>query len=236
MTELTLLVFLILFLGLQMVMKYYRFEIVPEHHHQKNRSVDPYSITCIPHILNFSAKAQNAALILSCRQKQARNPRNSTVGPNESPEEFSKWIQAWRTFPIVSVVPEERKTFKVTFVVSNQCSRNGIVSVNIRHSPYWKQRNFWGCLIVPKFSSHPACLSTRLVVFAVYLRDWAETTAARLITFPLTAWSHSRPVVFSCMDSDRYSTCCMWIGLSLASNWKVLLQQRWHLCSISVIL
>lgn len=72
-------------------------------------------------------------------------------------------------------------------------------------------------LIVPGFSSHPAYLSTRLVVFSVYLWDWAETTAACLITFPLTAWSHSRPVVFHCMASECYSTCCTCISFSLSS-------------------
>lgn len=95
------------------------------------------------------------------------------------------------------------------------------------------KNNFWGLFNCPQFSSHPACLSTRLVVLSVYLRDWAETTAACLITFPLTRWSHSRPVVFCCMDSDSYSTCCIGISWSPTSDWKkALLQWQWDLHSV----
>lgn len=64
----------------------------------------------------------------------------------------------------------------------------------------------------PQFSSHPARLSTRLVVFCVGLRDRAETTAACLFTFPLTAWSHSWSAALCCMDSDCCSLCCVWIN------------------------
>lgn len=70
----------------------------------------------------------------------------------------------------------------------------------------------------PQFSSHRSRISTRLVVFGVCLGDWAEATAACLFTFPLTAWSHSRPVVFCCMDSDCYSACCERINASPASD------------------
>lgn len=88
----------------------------------------------------------------------------------------------------------------------------------LSHSPYQKQQSFLLFFKCPQFSSHPAYLSTRPVVFKVRLGDRAEATAACLITFPLKAWSHSRTFVFYCMASDGYFS--MWIRSSLSFDWK----------------
>ena len=66
------------------------FKIVFEHHSQ-NVIVEPNLTKYISHILNFPAKAQNAALNLSSRQKQARDQSNSVMVPYESPWELNTW-------------------------------------------------------------------------------------------------------------------------------------------------
>lgn len=126
----------------------------------------------------------------------------------------------------VTLVLEGKKTTFVVFLAA--------LCLWTSTTHYIKNSSCHSCWFnCPQFSSHPGCLSTRLAVFCVYLRDSADTTAARLITFPLTAWPHSQPVVFCCIDSDLYYTCWMWISFSLTSDWKAPLQHRGDLHSIS---
>lgn len=134
---------------------------------------------------------------MSFRQKQARNQRNGSGVPCERLREANGWIHAWRT--------------SWSSALKENSIRRAAAAVNVRRSLCRKQLCHFWCFNCPQFSSHPENLSTHPVVLCVYLRRWAETTAARLITFPPTPWAHSRPVVFCCMVAPHADCGSAWV-------------------------
>lgn len=103
---------------------------------------------------------------------------------------------------------------------------HGTEFLSIHHSPY---QNFYGCLIVPSFP-HTLCAYQHVSLFGVSISE-AELKPQLhvLLHFPWHNDLIQDHLCFCCMDSDSYSSCCMWISLSPTSDWKVLLWRQWDL-------
>lgn len=113
-----------------------------------------------------------------------------------------------------------------------------VLYLNTQHLPYQKQfSNFWGCFNGPSFT-HTLHAYQHV---SLYLRHWAETTAACLITFPLTEWSHSRPVVllrgFRWLLRMQYvdqRESSLWSKSPVTTTVRSVLHQRHRLCQCNV--